>query len=193
MRQGPDSYGEFDRTLELKKHTLATHVAFLEHWRTDLQPIENDIRASDRASVDFAISGLRTVFLLNGGAIVAVPAFAEVLGVQDDQRYWITYAVATYAFGLFLSALSQIAAYLTTESRSREFSERLSWRSITVKLKHNIIQENDPECAAAELFKEKEKRWEGIAKFFNISALALCIISLLMFIVGAYLSMKIFA
>ena len=57
---------------------LAFRNAFLDQWRTELAPVDAMIELATESATSLALTGLRSVYLLNGGALIALPAFIEI-------------------------------------------------------------------------------------------------------------------
>ena len=93
---------------------LERRLAYLEEYRTNIEPVQRDITEANRATVDFALTGIKSLYLLNGGAIIAVPAFAGVserLSIDS-----LGTAIACFAVGLFTAALTNLLAYLSEDA-----------------------------------------------------------------------------
>ena len=61
-----------------REQALAVHLAFLEHWRTELSYNEMVIQQSAHSSRDLAVAAIKSGYLLNGGGLVALPAFLQL-------------------------------------------------------------------------------------------------------------------
>ena len=102
--------------LEKRKAANDQYKNFLDQWRTDIAPLDKSASLSRQFAVQFAQTALRTVFLLNGGAFVAVPAFAKLVDVSiKEQLPLFIVSMAAFAFGLVLSAVVAIFAFKSTE------------------------------------------------------------------------------
>ncbi len=59
---------------------MEQYEAFLRRLETSIKPRHEVMERSRTFTFEFARMALRSMFLLNGGALIALPAFAEMLG-----------------------------------------------------------------------------------------------------------------
>ena len=86
---------------------------FLDRWRTDITPIVEQGNFSRKATNDFSTQALRSLFLLNGGALVAFPAFAKLVNISIAAVTSIFIgAMLAFTIGLSLTVLAIYLAYL---------------------------------------------------------------------------------
>ena len=59
------------------------HQIYLDAHRTNVEPIEKRAAALEQARMALALVGFRSAYALNAGAALALPAFAEILSLND--------------------------------------------------------------------------------------------------------------
>jgi len=91
---------------------------FLRDWEVEVLPKENQAAAACQAAVDYSILGLKSAFLLNGGALVALPAFISIFGKETAcLRVHIGYISACFVLGIGCVATSTALSYFTTHKQ----------------------------------------------------------------------------
>ncbi len=84
---------------------------FWKEWEASQRPIRDVIRLSEEAALEFSKLGIRSLLLLNGGALIALPAFATFSGTPDKElMFW---SVASFAVGLVTCMIGLLLAYYT--------------------------------------------------------------------------------
>ncbi len=75
-----DENGNDNGSKEAKnwERQLSCRNAFLDQWRTELAPVDAQIALATESATSLALTGLRSGYLLNGGALIALPAFIEI-------------------------------------------------------------------------------------------------------------------
>jgi hypothetical protein len=92
-----------------------------DRWRINIGAYQELHRVMLREASQFAQAGLRALFAVNAGVFVALPALVRVFGPESAPPRLGTsfvYALACFAFGMFLTVFSYIAAYLTAANDS---------------------------------------------------------------------------
>src|SRR6516165_1550708 len=87
-------------------------------YRTDLEFATAHLRADSRSNYESAVkladAGIKSVFALNGGGLIALPAFIALFKVEPQlARNWIIGAGAVFIAGLILAALTSLFGYLS--------------------------------------------------------------------------------
>ena len=131
--QGPADPVEALR-LEVEKARLGIEQAsflneqmrtYLERWRTDVQPVHEHRMMSREHGHAFAKVGIQMMFLLNGGALIAFPAFAKLVDVSfSEQITWALLSIASFVLGLVLIAVTALLAYLSMAADAEAVSNQ---------------------------------------------------------------------
>lgn len=160
---------------------------FLQRWHTDVQPVHETFERSREMAHGFAKLAIQMMFLLNGGALIAFPAFAQLVGTGFRENVDLAlFSIGGFVLGLALIAFATLLAYISMEADT----EALGQREEYVKLGLNQSQvpdkdkpEYDKKRADAE---EARKRHFGRAMRFRAWSMGLGISSLVAFLVGVY-------
>ena len=179
---------------EARRLRMEGHLAFLEQWRTDLQPILDDLSLFNRIGADFALGGIKAVFILNGGALIALPAFAGVFRWGSSANAdLLTWAVGFFVGGLILSAAAYLLGYLVVNAEARRSQELLNWRSRSVREYYHPPKDAQESAQIISGAKKLEGKWGRIAFWLMISTIIVAVGALVSFIVGAFFGWQMFS
>ena len=154
-------------------------------WNADVVSVEEDRRKTTEIAANIAQVTLKTGALLNGGAIIALPALKGVLGDSVSGEIVIV-SVGFFVVGLLLNAISSTWAYIALDLTLNKLNHLREQRAIN----RNIPDAEDKdERAKLEQRLGEEKRNvdranEASGKY---GRRALCAhwLSLLAFVIGA--------
>lgn len=178
----------FRLDLERYRQDLERRRTYLEHYKAELEPQYRYSVESDRASVGFAQSGIRSMYILNGGALVALPAFHALL--KESPTYTsepLLWAALAFVIGLALSGITSLLAYLAQSAVSEAVSHVISWRAISVNESYWPREEGKKPTAVEEIDAEKKqaKRWRKRFNWFAWPGVACAAAALTAFVFGA--------
>ena len=99
--------------IERFKADIERYKSLLDAWRTNVGPLEQRADALGRHAVAYGQLAIRNVFLLNGGAIIAVPSFAQLVKTPlNDSITLFLVSMGSFVLGLCLITASALFAYL---------------------------------------------------------------------------------
>lgn len=174
--------------IELAKGQL--HVErernYHQRWNLIVEPIDHSGEHSRELANGFAKMALQTLFLLNGGALIALPAFGPLTNTGfNDNMNTALIGVAGFVIGLVLVSIATAISYLSMQSDAnslmhfaQESRSRLNQEQATQEQWDHL----DKQRSATRAVKEKAEKIS--AKLANI-ALRCCAGSLVAFVVGA--------
>ena len=88
----------------------ARRELFLKEWQLATSVFDARITTAVSAAIDFAALGIKSLYLLHGGALVALPAFYEKLLKSGDQA--IVYsATSCYIIGICFTLVLNVSSY----------------------------------------------------------------------------------
>ncbi len=98
---------------------------YFERRRQAIEPLQAQQRAWIGHAVSYAQLALRAAFILNGGAIIAVPAFAEFFGdgLWAKGAVWPLFALSAFLFGLILCGCATACAFFAMTNYSKQTNE----------------------------------------------------------------------
>lgn len=126
---------------------------------------------ANRATVDAGTTALRAVFLLNGGATVALLAFAANIAATDDLGIWqsIVGSVWTFSLGVVAAATASCTTYLTN------YCYVSSFQAVTRIWDFPFLEQT-----------AKSNRWRRVGLGFHVLTVLLAFSSLAFFVTGSY-------
>jgi hypothetical protein len=149
--QGDPPRTEQQIRLEIERLRLETerYRVFLQRWEVDVRPIHEIQERSREMSHSYSKMGIQTMFLLNGGAVIAFPTFAKLADVKfADHSTLALSSVGAFVFGLIFIAMTTISAFFTMDADARA---ALHWSEM---VKSNLNWEQDPQ--------KSKKDWDAI-------------------------------
>jgi disulfide bond formation protein DsbB len=156
-----------------------------EKWAHAIDVLDNILLRALDASRAFAKIALQTTFLLNGGAIVALPTFLQLAGVKfSDHRDVALIAIGLFVIGLILSGIANAIALAGSVAAVTQISQ------MTVIARFERAQRDDPtnkagkwQQLAADAAKKRDKK-ARLSLFLRWTAVGLVITAFLCFVAG---------
>ena len=138
--------------LDSARHQNERTRTFLERWRTDVVPLHEAAERSRDMAFGFAQTAIRSMFLLNGGALVAVPAFAELVGTafQENLTVFLLSGLG-FVTGLILIAITTVLAYTSMDADA----EAIRQEQEVVKI--NLNRSENPKSYTDEVKKRQSE------------------------------------
>ena len=175
---------------EVARLRLEQARAYQERWKTHVDPILSLAETSRGMAHDYAKMALQTMFFLNGGALIAFPAFAQLLG----KSFWLAPRLATYSMAAFVVGLAAIATstYLAYLAMDKDAESIRHWWE---KVRSEISLEADPTSSLADwktLAGSSQKRMLRASHWFrrlSLAASVLGVASMFAFVAGAIFAM----
>ena len=161
---------------------------YLDEWRSTVLPLAEHALAAEKYAVDFSLMTVKTGALLNGGALVALPAFGaffKVSVVATGHEFYVS--GLSFVIGLLASWLSMAAAYWTNAFHAGAIFAARDTQVNTLAIIHDQAFGSDPKLTKDERpkFKKQEKFRARIKICFHILATLFCLVSFGAFIYGA--------
>jgi len=158
---------------------------YLREWDQRVTPLEERASKADEESIGFAHGALKCGFILSGGALIAVPAIVGLFSFQTDSIVIpLATSIALFIASLIASWLAYGVAYFAMCYRA---AQRYQAREIEA-LKVNELSPGAKAADLAEVHKFESGR-DRYGRWFNrlrYAAIALCVVSFLAFLAGAY-------
>jgi hypothetical protein len=114
-----------------KEMTMSSNAsAFLDRWKTDVEPVHDKTERSREFRTGYWVMGLRTMFGMNAVALVAVPAVGRLLGVSfADHMDLFLRAEASFLLGIACMIVAILFSLITLDTDViRQKGERASAR-----------------------------------------------------------------
>ena len=163
--------------------------AFFQRHRSAIDPLQAERKGWYDHAVGYGQMSLRSLFILNGGALIAVPAFAAMLGDGLWTRgvEWPFYGFLAFMSGLVLCATATFCAFFAMTRyghRTGETIERVGAvleSDFIVQLGGKRPADESPRTTKT----KKEKRFGEIGALWETAAIIIAILSFIAFITGA--------
>ncbi len=144
--------------------------------------------------VNFAQNAIKSGMFLNGGAIVALPAIANIfisdfskIANPNDIKCNLLITVIAYLIGLLTSWLAGVIAYFAACTENRLYITEMWKVHIEQYKNYSAVTSEDHEKFMLPALKCIEKDTKNYTLLRNFG-IVLCILSLLAFIIGSVLS-----
>lgn len=88
--------------------------SFMRDWEANVKPLEEAKANADKGAIDYSLAGIKAGFLLNGGALAALPPLVAAFGLSPEQSKPLLFTACTYfAGGLVTAGLTTLLSYFT--------------------------------------------------------------------------------
>ena len=111
---------QFDKLIELQRLKNEGQRVYLDRWKADLEPVEKSIITYHQSAVGFGQASMKALLLLNGGAFIALPAFAKLFDVQPFPKFGVIIASVFFSLGLVACCGGLLFAFFTTNAMAEE-------------------------------------------------------------------------
>ncbi len=162
------------------------YEAFLRRLETSIKPREEAAERSRTFTFEFARMALRSMFLLNGGALIALPAFAEMLGgIKLETADAFVWSTGGFIVGLVLIAAATLFAYIAMNADVVGIQQEILW--CTLDISADYKPPDDPQKSKGERDNaiKLSKKCQTWARRFRAVTVVLGLGSLGAFINGA--------
>jgi hypothetical protein len=86
-------------------------LIWLEDFKTTVEPIDSRIRWAQDGIKSYGLLLVRNMFVLNAGALVAVPAYATAIKDKSQLLGVLVWPISLYVVGLVFANFSGVSAY----------------------------------------------------------------------------------
>ncbi len=87
---------------------------FLRDWETSVSACERRGQEADKGAIDYSLLGIKSAFILNGGALVVLPALTPVFGINTAcNKSLLVWAAAIFMVGILCAAATTALSYFT--------------------------------------------------------------------------------
>ena len=156
-----------------------------ERWRSEIEPLRQMLTSHLDHTVSYGQMALRSVLLLNGGGLLAVPAFAKLYGSMWGQgTIPVLITIAAFALGTIFAGGGIACSFFSFLALQNMILETIERTAKGLKLEFSEEPQKDDLDVLGKLTKKESKsqksagRFDFWAKFCGLSAFFL-------FLVGA--------
>ena len=189
--QEPISDAAFMRQVEAERLNLEHRRVnqedtntYLEQWKLDVVDRRQTQMNLSRSSVEMASLAFRSIFLLNGGAMIAIPTFGKLVDKISPEE--LSSALMWFGFGLCLVTLAMVTAYLSLSNRAGAWREAMEVSAERLNKGRTSQKEHDESKDDEEKAETERVRLEGRSDSFEVLSLGFALAGLGAFILGTY-------
>lgn len=104
----------------------AQRELLLREWEVNTKPHEAKIIAAVEEATQYTTLGLKSAYLLNGGAFVVMPALLDKFGIcLTTNRHYLYGAAGFFLLGIIMTATANVFAYFAVSyATEMHFSKR---------------------------------------------------------------------
>lgn len=156
-----DSYLENMQEKQLKRQSEIEQInrekraAYLTEYRINLDSVERLRDHADQGAIEFASIGVKSIYVLNGGALVAIPAILKFTQGGTISKGYVVAAVIFFVAGILLAAAANYLAYRSMFQAGAGHAKEMNARAVEVS--NNHYPPEDPSISQAKI---KESRSE---------------------------------
>lgn len=181
----PDENREIDEIkLQIAADTRDNRRLLVEEWRLYVQSSQSAADQMRSHAVSYAQIGLNSAFLINGGALVAIPPLMQWLTVP--QRHQIPLSASFFLAGLVLAGACSLVTYwnltmagLVLDANANSIANQLA---VNYGLKNKAVLTNKSYLARA----ATKKRLLPWIRFTFAGGIACGVASYVMFLTGVF-------
>lgn len=174
-------------SIEQHKLRLEMELHYLERWKADIVPVEQFVIEAGKGAIAFAQTALKSGFILNGGALIALPAFIQIFSVSDVASAYITITILCFTGGLFFCGIGALLAYLTMSTTEQRLGFSREIRVLRLNEEHNPSADKAQYTNKLEEAINKEKRLLNLAIRLRAFGFLCVILALTSFAAGTTL------
>jgi hypothetical protein len=176
-----------------EREPVETRASIRQQFREDfefaIRPLRDDARINYEGAIKFADSGIKALFGLSGGGLIALPAFAALF--KTDMKAatgWIVAAAVMFVIGLIFAALTCLFGYLSGMKGGAAFNQSSTAAGIKYVRHYQQAPETPQTSAEIKAAEDAAARHTTWSNRLRAIAVGLSIASLAAFIIGAYLA-----
>lgn len=142
------------------------------------------------SSRDYGVSGLKSVIILNGGALLAFPVYIATLKTEghDLPVSLIAFAAILFVIGVMLGACSHFGAYLNYNWAAVSLAQTRNKKLLEIEADHDLLTSNTllpRRKTEYDFYNEQISRYDKLVRISRYITLSLAIAAYLSFFVGS--------
>jgi len=117
---------------------------YLREWEVGITPLDQDRQFAEKAAVDYALSGIKSTFLLNGGALVALPPLTIMFNINTTcNRGLLIVAATAFIIGLTMAGLTTFLAFSAMLNLGMSINQKRERVARTIQIKYHGENDNN--------------------------------------------------
>lgn len=170
--------------LEERRDERERRSLFLEEWRLNVDDQRKQFVQWTEISAQFGLTSLRSIIVLNGGALVALPPLMQWL--DEAQRQSIFSISLFFVVGVLLSVVSTFIGYLNFNCLAQLSDARASIRAMDVNNQYSPNRKPLDELDIYVAEKKRERKYEKLVDVTQVFAVLVGLSALAAFCWGVF-------
>lgn len=161
---------------------------FLLEWEVGVLSLDVQARAHVEQATGFALTAIRSVYLLNGGGVTFLPAFAVLFGTDLVARQFVFMAAgALFVCGLLLTFICNLLGYFVLVYQDQAVHWRREQSATRLKATYDRLMGKEPPDppTSFEQMEENADRHDCLAENLRLVAIGCLLFGLVCFAGGA--------
>jgi len=172
------------RFAEIEQANREKRASFLSEFRANLASVERVQEHADRSAVEFAIIAVKSCYILNGGALVVIPAILQFAEKGTVSKVSLLAATVLFVVGIFLAALANYLAYRSMFRAGEGYGEEISARATDVRIAYYPPEDPSEDQANIKSYRTKSERYFKESKRLADWGVGTFSLSVLTFLIG---------
>lgn len=161
----------------------------MERWKVDVVPFEDTHIEASKAAISFAQTTVKTGYILNGGALIALPTFVQALSIPIYTHLTLyVIAIVLFFLGLISSGIANVFYYLALTSISSRSFHRREAQILKLNEQHNYVENKNDHIAKLDAVQTKITKENKRSRILQYIAFASTSLAILAFSIGAIVS-----
>ncbi len=165
---------------------------YLRQWEISIPPIEENRRVANHSEIEFGKLGIQSMYLLNGGAAVGVPAFINKLATNDIAIKSVVIAsVSMFCLGITMAAAANLCAFFASSNNVKSWARYRDSTSLSIYMV-NYGYDNEHTKEQMDQYQNEGLKYGKYASRWQATAVLCALGSLIFFAFGATHITKLF-
>jgi hypothetical protein len=151
-----------------------------------IAPLRDEARTNYDGALKFADAGLKALFGLNGGGLIALPAFVALFKADPrSAALWIIAAMIAFVLGLTANAAACLFGYWSAMKAVEALNGASQSANIKYALHYKQLAAQPDFALQAQKLDQKAEKDFSKSSLLRRTAVTFCLTSLVAFIIGA--------
>lgn len=151
-----------------------------------MEPLQREAQTILGHSVGYAQMGLKTALLLNGGGLIAIPAFAELTGTIWARGFWPPMiSMSSFLLGIICASIAIALSFFVFLNFDGAKGFEIARVTADTSRRYKALENDEPVPDANSERDEMEQKFENRAYRIQKWAIGFGIAPLVLFIIGS--------
>lgn len=168
-----------------------------EEYRKEFEqrvfPLDQYIISSERGAIDYGMMGIKSLYILNGGAVIVLPAYITLLDISINSSSVILMSFLFFC-GLVVTFVANLFAYFNLCHKNILYQNYRDFETLSINLhfyKDSYTEEEQSKLAAdLKIAESKEDKYINQANWTRNFAILFVFLGICAFSAGSYVGLK---